>query len=147
MSPMVWVIILVACLVIEIINMECIGVCGAVGAIAGLIVNAKGLNVYIQVIVAVVFAFCMMVGFRPIGLKYINRIKKEGRMQDLVGKDAIVVAAIDNASRTGVISVAGKNWSAKSHRPNAVIPEGQVVRILAMQKDVAIVDDRKRNRS
>lgn len=147
MSPMIWVIIIVACLLLEIVKMEFVGICGAFGAIAGLIVNLKGLNLYIQIIVAIVFAFCMMVGLRPIGLKYINRIKKEGRLQELVGRDAIVTALIDNAQGVGVVSVAGKQWSARSNRPNAVIKEGTVVKIIAMKKDVAIVDDRKRNRN
>lgn len=147
MSPMIWVFVIVALLVIEIIRMEFLGICGAVGAVAALIVNIKGLPVAIQVVVFFVFSFCMVVGLRPFGMKYINRIKKEGRIQDLVGKDAIVMATIDNSQGVGVVSIQGKHWSARSKRPNAIIKEGTVVTVVAMNKEIAIVDDRKRNRT
>lgn len=141
----VWAIIITVLLVFEMLRMELYGACLAVGAIVGLVTCAFNLPLYVQIPAAVVVGVILIFTVRPVGMKYISRIKKESRALNLVGKDAIVICKIDNAAGVGVISVAGKQWSAKSHRPNAVIAEGEVVKIVAMKDNTAIVDDRKRN--
>lgn len=142
----VWLGIMVVLLVAEFITMELYGACGAIGALAGFIVMLFDLPLAVQIVAAVVVAGTLVVLARPIGMKYINQIRKESRMQNLVGADAIVIRTINSAKGMGMVTIDGKAWSAKSHRPNAVIEVGQVVKVVAMQNNTAIVDDRRRNR-
>lgn len=144
MTPMIWVAILLVLLVFEFIRMELLGACGAVGALAGLVANIFGLAIYWQIGIAVAISGFLIVVARPVGMKYVNRIKKESANQLLIGADAIVVCDIDNAHGVGVVSINGKQWSARSHRANSVIRAGEVVKVVAMNKNTAIVDDRKR---
>lgn len=144
--PTVWMGIMLVLLGIEFIRMELFGACGAIGALCGLISYAVGLPLIAQIGIAVVVTVILVVGVRPIGMKYVNRMRKESQIQQLVGSDAIVVCAIDNSQGVGVVTINGKQWSARSHRPNAIIPAGQVVTVVAMNNNTAIVDDNKRNR-
>lgn len=147
MTITIWMVLLIICLVLEFVRMNLYGACGAAGALGGLIAAAFGLAVYFQIPIAIIIAVGLVVAVRPIGLKYVNRMKKDSKMLNLVGRDAIVVATINSMQGTGMITINGRSYAAKSHRPNAVIEKGTLVKVVAMNKDVAIVDDKKRNYS
>lgn len=142
----VWMIIIVLLLVLEFIKMELYGACIAIGSLGAAIASIFGLNIGFQILIAVVISMLLIVFVRPIGMKYVSRMKKETMRQKMVGADAIVSRKIDNAEGTGMVIINGTEWAAKSHRPNAVIQPGTLTKVVAMNRDVAIVDDRVRNR-
>lgn len=143
MTPMVWLIILIICLVIEFVRIELIGACGAGGALVGLVLNILGLNPLLQVAAAVAVAVFLFIVVRPAGMKYVMRARREKQLMELEGRDAIVTVRIDNTNDSGVVRIGNKNWSARSNRPNGIIAEGEVVTVVAMRGNVAYVD-RKR---
>ena len=140
---MIWLIILIVCLVIEFIKIELIGACGACGSLAGLAACLFGLGSIWQILIAIAVTAIMFVWVRPIGMKYVMRARREKELMELEGCDAIVTARISNAEGLGVVRIGGKNWSARSNRPNAVIREGEVVTVIKMRGNVAYVDYRK----
>ena len=143
MTPMIWLTIFIICLVIEFIRIELYGVCGAAGALAGLIANIAGLNAFLQIVIAVAVAGFLIVVARPVAMKYVMRARREKQLMDLEGCDAIVTCRIDNMADSGVVRIGNKNWAARSNRPNDVINEGEVVKVVKMRGDVAYVDHRK----
>ncbi len=136
--------ILIVCLVVEFIRIELIGACGAAGAFAGLVTCWLDLSTLVQIGVAVAVALILFVYVRPIGMKYVMRARREKQLMELEGCDAVVTCRIDNAAGTGVVRIGNKNWEARSNRPNAVINEGEVVKVVMMRKDVAYVDYKRR---
>lgn len=144
MTPGIWVVILLIALIAEFVTMELYGACVSVGAIGALVGYLFGLNIFLQLIILVAITGFLLVVARPVGMKYVSRIKKESRRLSLVGADAVVICAIDNSAGVGVVAINGTQWQAKSHRPNAIIREGEVVKVVAMNGNVAIVDDMKR---
>ena len=140
---MIWLTIFIICLVIEFIRIELYGVCGAAGALAGLLANVIGLNVFLQIVIAVAVAGFLIVVARPVAMKYVMRARREKQLMDLEGCDAIVTCRIDNMADSGVVRIGNKNWAARSNRPNDVINEGEVVKVVKMRGDVAYVDHRK----
>ncbi len=143
MTPMVWLIILIICLVIEFVRIELIGACGAGGALVGLVLNILGFNPFLQIAAAVAVAVFLFIVVRPAGMKYVIRARREKQLMELEGRDAIVTVRIDNTNDSGVVRIGNKNWSARSNRPNGIISEGEVVTVVAMRGNVAYVD-RKR---
>ena len=143
MTPMVWLIILIICLVIEFVRIELIGACGAGGALVGLVLNILGFNPFLQIAAAVAVAVFLFIVVRPVGMKYIMRARREKQLMELEGRDAIVTVRIDNTNESGVVRIGNKNLSARSNRPNGIIDEGEVVTVVAMRGNVAYVD-RKR---
>ncbi len=140
---MIWMTVLIKCLVVEFIRIELYGACGAVGAIAGIIAYAFGLNDILQIGIAVIVTAFLLVVVRPVGMKYVMRARREKQLMELEGCDAVVTCRIDNNTQNGVVRIGGRNWSARSNRPNAVINEGEVVTVVAMRGDVAYVDYKK----
>lgn len=143
MTPMLWLIILIICLVIEFVRIELIGACGAGGALVGLVLNILGFNPFLQIAAAVAVAVFLFIVVRPAGMKYVVRARREKQLMELEGRDAIVTVRIDNTNDSGVVRIGNKNWSARSNRPNGIIDEGEVVTVVAMRGNVAYVD-RKR---
>ena len=141
---MIWLMILIICLVVEFIKIELIGACGAAGALAGLIACLLGYGNFVQIVAAIAVTAVLFVYVRPTGMKYIMRARREKRLMELEGCDAVVTCRIDNAAKTGVVRIGNKNWEARSNRPNAVINEGEVVTVIMMRGDVAYVDYRRR---
>ncbi len=137
---MIWLIILIICLVIEFIKIELVGACGAIGALAGLIVGLFGAGSVWQILAAVAVTALLLVYVRPIGMKYVMRARREKDLMDLEGCDAIVTCRIDNMADEGIVRIGNKNWAARSNRPNDVINEGEVVRVIKMRGSVAYVD-------
>ena len=144
MTPFIWLIVLIVCLVIEFIKIELVGVCGAIGSLAGLILCIFGIDTPWQIVAAVAVAALLFVFVRPIGMKYVMRARREKMLMDLEGCDAVVTCRIDNAEGLGVIRIGGMNWSARSNRPNAIINEGEVVTVIKMRGNVAYVDYRRK---
>lgn len=144
MTPMMWLIILIICLVIEFIRIELIGACAAAGALTGLIVCLFDLGTVIQILAAAAVTGFLFVVVRPVAMKYVMRARRERERMAFEGCDAIVTCRIDNAEGRGVIRIGSKNWSARSNRPNAVINEGEVVTVVNMRGDVAYVDYKRK---
>ncbi len=146
MTQTMWLVIIIVCLVVEFIRIELFGACGAIGALGGFIMCLTGFNTFLQIGVAVFIAGFLLVVVRPVGMKYVMRARREKKLMELEGRDAIVTCRIDNMSDSGVIRIGNKNWAARSNRPNDVINEGEVVRVIAMRGDVAYVDHRRERR-
>ena len=144
MTPLIWLIILIICLVIEFIRIELIGACAAAGSVTGLILCIAGIDTVWQILAAVAVAGLLFVFVRPVGMKYVMRARREKRLMELEGCDAVVTCRIDNEAGLGVIRIGGMNWSARSNRPNAVINEGEVVTVIKMRGNVAYVDYKRR---
>ena len=143
MTPMIWLMILIACLVIEFIRIELFGACAAAGCIAGLIANIAGLNTFIQIAAAVAVAVFLVLVVRPVGMKYVMRARREKELMELEGCDAIVTCKIDNMADAGVVRIGNRNWAARSNRPNDVIREGELVTVVAMRGNVAYVEHKR----
>lgn len=144
MSPMVWVVLILAGLVVEFVRADLFGACGAIGALGGLIAYAFSLHPVFQILIVIVICAALVFLARPVGMKYVNRIKKHNKMIDLEGSDAIVICRIDNAQGVGVVNINGHEWAARSNRPNAIFNEGEVVTVRAMRDGKAYVDYKRR---
>ena len=132
--------IIIAALVIEFIRIELYGACAAAGALVGLILCIAGLDDIWQIAVAAAVAAALVVLVRPVGMKYVMRARRDKELLSLEGCDAVVTCRIDNANNEGIVRIGGRNWSARSNRPNGVIREGEVVTVIAMRGEVAYVD-------
>ena len=144
---MIWLMILIAALVVEFIRIELYGACAAAGSLAGLVACIIGVSDIWQVAAAVAVTAALIILVRPIGMKYVMRARREKELLGLEGCDAVVTCKIDNAENSGIVRIGGRNWSARSNRPNAVIREGEVVTVIAMRGEVAYVDIKRKKGS
>ena len=139
----VWLIILVACLVIEIFTLGLTTIWFAIGALTSTIVALVGLPLWLQCTAFVVASIIFLIFTRPIAVKYFNKDRVKTNAEELVGKMAIVISEIDNMQGIGQATVGGQEWSARTVNDTQKLPVGAVVEIVAIQGVKLIVKERK----
>jgi len=126
----VWIVVLAAAVVIEIISLGLTSIWFAGGALSALIVAILGGPLWLQIICFVIISVLLLLFTRPIAVKYFNKDREKTNVDSIVGKQGIVQTEINNLKGTGVVSIAGMEWSAKSSDDTVILPQGTVVEVV-----------------
>lgn len=137
-----WLIVMVACLVVEVCTLGLASIWFAGGALLALIIALIGGPFWLQLLVFLVVSIVLLVFTRPVATKYFNQNRTKTNVESVVGKQAIVTVAIDNLKGQGQIVTDGMEWTARS-LDSSVIEEGTVVVIEKIEGVKAIVRIRK----
>ncbi len=140
---LIWIILLVAFVVIEVLTMGLTTIWFAGGALAAAIMAALHLPSYVQIATFIVVSIVLIFFTRPIAVRYFNKDRVKTNAESIVGKKAIVTGAIDNIKAQGQVTVSGMEWSARSVSDDVNIAEGTVVTIVAISGVKLIVEERK----
>ena len=116
----------------------------APGALIAAIMCFMNLPAWAEILAFIVVSVPIFILVRPIFAKAMYKHKKQMKLDKLIGSDAVVICEIYNAHGIGVVNIGGREYKAKSHKPNARISEGSKVKVVTMRGDIAIVDDLKR---
>ena len=128
----IWLIIFVACIVIEIATMGLVTIWFAGGSLLAAIVAAIGGPLWLQVVVFLGVSAVLLYLTRPIAVKYFNKDRVRTNAESLIGQQAIVISEINNLQGIGQVTVGGQEWSARNVDAQAEIPVGSVVIIRAI---------------
>ncbi|MCR4896374.1 MAG: NfeD family protein [Lachnospiraceae bacterium] len=129
MDPYVilWIVVLIASIVVEIATMGLTSIWFAGGALIALIVALIHGPFWLQIVLFVVVSLALLFITRPLATRYFNRYRQKTNAESLVGEKAVVKETIDNLNAVGHVSVNGNEWTARSERPEEIIPEGTTV--------------------
>lgn len=109
-----WVVMLVALLVVEAVTAQMVTIWFAAGALAALVAEILGAQVWLQWIVFVAVSAVTLVATRPL-VRKLTRTKVQPTNADrCIGQTAIVVEDIDNIEGKGLVNVNGVVWTARS---------------------------------
>lgn len=103
---------------------------------AGISVYVK--NPYTLAIIFVILSFVSFVFLRPIIMKRFNKTKETGINSKYI--DKIAKAETDITTSSGVITIYGERWEARSEN-NQVIPQGSDVKILRNESIIMYVTE------
>ncbi len=130
MEPVyVWLIVLIAFIVIEIATMGLTTIWFAGGALIALALAMFNTSVYVQLAAFLVISIVLLVSTRPLAVKFFNQKREKTNVDSMIGKQAIVVAEIDNLREEGQVILNGMEWSARAYEDGNIIPAGTVVEI------------------
>lgn len=139
---MVWLIILVALVVIELLTMGLTTVWFAGGALIASIAALFHAPFVLQVILFLTVSGVLLYFTRPLAVKYFNKDRVRTNAESLVGRQAIVISEIDNLQGIGQVNVGGMEWSARAEADGTVLPVGTVVIVLAIDGVKLIVEEK-----
>lgn len=128
----IWLIIFVACIVIEIATMGLVTIWFAGGSLLAAIVAAVGGPLWLQVVLFLGASVVLLYLTRPIAVKYFNKDRVRTNAESLIGQQAIVISEINNLQGIGQVTVNGQEWSARNVDAQAEISVGSVVIIRAI---------------
>ena len=134
-----WIVVLAASLILEAATFALISIWFAAGAVGALIAATAGVPVIWQFVIFAFLAGLLLIFTRPL-LKKLFPSKFIPTNSELeVGKTAVVIETIDNASGKGRVRLGGVNWAAVSSSGDS-INDGEVVRVKAVDSAKLIVE-------
>ncbi|MDD3339747.1 MAG: NfeD family protein [Lachnospiraceae bacterium] len=133
MNPIIiWLILLVVLVIVELITVGLTTIWFAGGALVAMIAAVFGAPLYIQIILFLVVSAALLIFTRPLAMKYMNKSRTKTNVDSLMGKRAVVTAAIDNLKGTGQVVVNGLEWTARSKNENQRFQKDEIVNIVAV---------------
>ena len=101
----IWLVILVALVVTELLTMGLTTVWFAGGALVATLASLLHLPVILQIILFLVVSALLLYFTRPVAVKYFNKDRVRTNAESLVGKQAIVIGEIDKIQGLWVIHI------------------------------------------
>ena len=95
-------------------------------------------NPYVLVIAFFIFSFVSFIFLRPIIMKKLSKSQETGINSKYI--DKIAKAETEITGSSGVISIYGERWEARSEN-GAVIPQGSEVKIIRNESIIMYVSD------
>lgn len=136
----VWSVAIVVFLVIEGVTAGLASIWFALGSLAALISALFGAPIWLQVVWFIVISAGTLYFTRPLAKKYVNSKTVPTNADHLIGMEGIVTQRIDNLGNTGLVSIDGKIWAARS-AGDEVIEEGAKVNALEIRGVKLIVSE------
>lgn len=139
----IWLIVFVACIVIEIITMGLTTIWFAGGALFAAAGAAFGAPLWLQIALMAVVSLILLYFTRPVAVKYFNKDRVRTNAESLIGKQAIVISEIDNLQGIGQVTVGGQEWSARTTTEGITLSVGTVVVVRAISGVKLMVEEKQ----
>ena len=122
-----WIIVIIACLVIEGLTMGLTTSWFAIGALIAFLAYNLGASLLVQIISFLVVSTILLIFTRPIVTKYLKIGKTKTNAEGLIGERAKVISRINNLNNEGSVQIKGQIWSARSLYDNMEIEKDAIV--------------------
>jgi len=139
----IWLIVFVACIIIELITLGLTTIWFAGGALIAAIGAAFGAPLWLQSILFGAVSLVLLYFTRPVAVRYFNKDRVKTNAESLVGRQAVVISEIDNLQGIGQVTVGGQEWSARTVKEGITLPTGTVVVIRAISGVKLIVEEKE----
>lgn len=128
-TNIVWLVVMVACIVLELSTVSLTCIWFGLGALAALLASLFHAPVWLQVVWFFVVSILALIGTRPLVKKYINNKTQPTNADMVIGQTCVVLEPISNLSETGAVKVGGKIWTARSTDGTVFAPGERVVAV------------------
>ncbi len=109
-----WLIVMVACIVIEAFTMGLTTIWFAAGALIVALLSLTGIGLTAQIIIFLLISILLLIFTRPVAVKHLKIGKEKTNFDTLIGEQAVVTTSINNLNNVGNVKIKGLIWSAES---------------------------------
>lgn len=141
-QAVIWLILFIVFIVIEIATMGLATIWFAGGALVATIAALLQAPIFVQIILFLVVSIILLIFTRPIAVKYFNKDRAKTNVEEMIGKQCIVISEIDNLEGIGQVTVSGQEWSARAADEETKIPVGAVVEVVSVSGVKLIVEEK-----
>ena len=138
----VWLGLTAVALVIEFITSEMVSIWFAGGGLIAMIISAFGVEWYVHVPVFIVLSLTLLLSFRKMALKYLDKGDIRTNADSAIGKEFTLLSPI-SFNQAGTIKINDVIWNVDTKEQEQEIPEGVIVRILEIKGNKYIVEEVK----
>lgn len=136
----VWLIAAGVFFIVEIMTVGFLVFWFGIGALIAMIVSIFNDNILIQSAVFVLSSALLILATKPFVKKFVksnNNVKTN--VYSIIEKNGLVTEEINNIEGTGIVKIAGEEWSATCNG-NIIIPKGTKVKILEVRGVKVLVE-------
>ena len=137
---LLWVILLIAFVVGELITVGLTSIWFAAGSLVALLAAVLGANPVVQIILFLVVAVGLLAATRPWAKKYINSRTQRTNADRVIGETIRITERVSNLDQTGMAVVHGQEWTVRTRNDNEIIEPGEEAKILAISGVKLIVE-------
>ena len=137
----IWLAVTAAALIIEFMTSELVSVWFVGGGLVAMLLAGLGLEWYIHVPAFIVVSFVLMLCFRRLVMKKLNKKEVKTNAETFIGKEYELLTAI-GFNQAGSIKINGVVWTAVTEDENAEIPAGTKVIIERIEGNKYIVKEK-----
>ncbi|MBQ9485566.1 MAG: NfeD family protein [Clostridia bacterium] len=138
----IWLAVTAAALIIEFITTEMVSVWFVGGGLVAMLLAGLGLDWYFHVPAFIVISLVLMLCFRKLVMKKLNKGTVRTNAETVIGKEVVLLSAI-GFNNPGSIKVNGVVWTAVAEDENASIAEGTRVIVERIEGNKYIVKEIK----
>lgn len=125
----IWLGLMLVFLVVEAsCPIHLVSIWFAVGSLAAVLAAVLGAEMWLQILLFVVFSGGLLAAFWPFTRKYLNPKVTATNVDSVIGSRGLVTEAIDNLSACGHVKLGAMEWSARSSSGEP-IPVGTQVQV------------------
>ena len=138
----IWLALMIGFIILEAITVQLLSTWFAAGALAAMIVNLLGAEVWLQVVVFFTVSIVLLAVLWPMARKHIKARAVATNADALVGRTCIVTESIDPVEG-GRVKIGDVTLSARSGQGEE-IPAGKQVKVLKIQGAKVFVEEVKK---
>ena len=122
-----WLVFVAVMLLIEIPTMGLTTIWFCLGSAAAAIVSAVQGPLWLQIVIFTVVSIATMLFIRPWAMKHFNQNRVKTNVDEPIGKEVVVIEAIDNLAGKGQVMVNGVEWMARREDDTPIAKDAVVV--------------------
>ena len=126
-NSIAWLIIFAFLILIEIITLGLTTIWFAGGAVVAFLLSLFYDNLPLEIILFVVVSLVLLFFTRPIVKKYFNSTRVKTNYEVIIGKEVLVTTTIDNTIASGMATVNGLEWTARSVNGDVIEKGSRVI--------------------
>ena len=130
---LIWVGVLVASVVIELITDDLVSIWFAPAALVATLLDVFNVDDAWQIIVFFVVALLGIFLIRRFVAKKLHAGEEKTNIEAIIGQKCVVTERIDNYAGCGQAKVNGQIWSARGCNDEDVFEVGEILRIVAIE--------------
>ena len=138
MDAIIWLGIVIVLIIIEIVTLG-LPLSGLPAERWRLYRGAFGGGSPIQAALFLAVSVLLLLFTRPLAVRYLNRNRTLTNVESMIGRQGVVLEAIDNLREQGQVRIGGLEWMARAAEDTDKIPEGTAVEVVKIDGVKAIV--------
>jgi membrane protein implicated in regulation of membrane protease activity len=129
---LVWLILIIAFIVGELVSVGLTSIWFAAGALIALFGAMIGAPFGVQILLFIVVSLVCLYATRPLAKRFINRNVQSTNADSLIGQEIRITERVSNLDQTGTSVVNGQEWTVRAADDGEILEKGDLARIISI---------------
>lgn len=135
-----WVLLIIAFVIGELISVGLTSIWFAAGALAALLLALLGVGPLVQFAVFLIVSIVLLLSTRSWAQRFINSRTQKTNADSIIGETIRIAERVSNRDQTGMAVVHGQEWTVRARSDDEVIEKDQNAKVVEISGVKLIVE-------